>query len=142
MAEGLEGLRIFRLAEALADEVWAEVLTWSPFARQTVGRQLVEAADSVGANIAEGYGRFHFKDSRQFQYYARGSLQETNYWLRRARMRKLMTERRARELMERTAELAPQLNAYIRTLGRRSQAERRHQSDETPPDNGAQVPVP
>ena len=30
MAEGLEGLRIFRLAEALADEVWAEVLTWSP----------------------------------------------------------------------------------------------------------------
>ncbi len=41
MAEGLEGLRIFRLAEALADEVWAEVLTWSPFARQTVGGQLV-----------------------------------------------------------------------------------------------------
>jgi four helix bundle protein len=141
MAEGLEGLRIFRLAEALADEVWAEVLTWSPFARQTVGRQLVEAADSVGANIAEGYGRFHFKDSRQFQYYARGSLQETNYWLRRARIRKLMTERRARELMERTAELAPQLNAYIRTLDRRSQVERRHQSDGTPPNEGVQVPV-
>jgi four helix bundle protein len=141
MAEGLEGLRIYRLAEALADEVWTEVLTWSPFARQTVGRQLVEAADSVGSNIAEGYGRFHFKDSRQFQYYARGSLQETTYWLRRARVRKLMTERRVRELMEKTAELAPQLNAYIRTLGRRSQGERRQRSDETSQDDGVQVPV-
>jgi hypothetical protein len=48
MAEGLRGLRIYQLAEDLSDEIWAEVSTWKPFARDTVGRQLVEAADSIG----------------------------------------------------------------------------------------------
>lgn len=54
MPEGLRGLRIYQLAEGLADEVWDEVATWKEFARQTVGRQLVEAADAIGGNIAEG----------------------------------------------------------------------------------------
>jgi four helix bundle protein len=130
MVEGLQGLRIFHLAETLADDIWSEVLTWKPFARQTVGRQLVEAADSVGSNIAEGYGRFHYKDNRQFQFYARGSLNETVYWLRRANKRNLISEERYESLITRTQELIPQLNAYIRTLGRRSQLERdkRHES--------------
>lgn len=120
MAEGLKGLRIYHLAEALADEVWEEVVKWKPFARDTVGRQLVEASDSIGGNIAEGYGRYHFKDNRQFQFYARGSLEETGHWLRRALRRKLITERRYEELMGKVADLAPQLNAYIRTLERKA----------------------
>jgi four helix bundle protein len=130
MVEGLQGLRIFHLAETLADDIWSEVLAWKPFARQTVGRQLVEAADSVGSNIAEGYGRFHYKDNRQFQFYARGSLNETVYWLRRANKRNLISEEQCESLITRTQELIPQLNAYIRTLGRRSQLERdkRHES--------------
>ena len=94
MVEGLQGLRIFHLAETLADDIWSEVLAWKPFARQTVGRQLVEAADSVGSNIAEGYGRFHYKDNLQFQFYARGSLHETVFWLRRASKRNLIFEER------------------------------------------------
>jgi four helix bundle protein len=120
MAEGLMGLRIYQLAEALADEVWQEVITWKPFPRDTVGRQLVEAADSIGGNIAEGYGRYYFKENRQFQLYARGSLHETRHWLRRARVRKLMTDVRCKELTAKVEELAPQLNAYIKTLERRS----------------------
>lgn len=130
MVEGLQGLRIFHLAESLADDIWSEVLAWKPFARQTVGRQLVEAADSVGSNIAEGYGRFHYKDNRQFQFYARGSLHETVYWLCRASKRNLIPKERYESLITRTQEPIPQLNAYIRTLGRRSQLERdrRHES--------------
>jgi four helix bundle protein len=130
MAEGLQGLRIFHLAETLADDIWSEVLAWKSFARQTVERQLVEAAVSVGSNIAEGYGRFHYKDNRQFQFYARGSLHETVYWLCRASKRNLISEERYESLITRTQELIPQLNAYIRTLGRRSQLERdkRHES--------------
>ena len=120
MVEGLKGLRIYQLAEALADEVWDEVLKWSPFARDTVGRQLVEASDSIGGNIAEGYGRYHYKDNRQFQFYARASLEETGHWLRRAHRRKLMSAGRYEELIGKVAELAPQLNAYIRTLERKA----------------------
>ena len=53
-------LQILKDAEALADDIWQLVLRLSPFERDVVGRQLARAADSVGANIAEAYGRFHF----------------------------------------------------------------------------------
>ena len=52
-----EKLHVYRLAEALADGIWAVVLGWNYFARDTVGKQMVRAADSIGANIAEGTGR-------------------------------------------------------------------------------------
>ena len=120
MPEGLEGLRIYQMAEALADAVWQEVVGWDPFSRDTLGRQLVNAADFVGGNIAEGYGRYHYRDNRQFQYCARGSLFETRHWLRRARQRQLLSQARFEELVTRVEELAPQLNAYIRMLGHRS----------------------
>jgi len=99
MVAGLEGLRIFRLAEKMADAIWEEVITWRPFARDTVGRELVRSADSVGANIAEGHGRFHYRDEITFDYYGRGSLKETRFWLRRAVARKILSEERFQYLI-------------------------------------------
>lgn len=40
-------------------------------------RQIKRSADSVAANIAEGYGRFHYQENIQFCRQARGSLEET-----------------------------------------------------------------
>jgi four helix bundle protein len=116
MVAGLEGLRIFRLAEKLADEIWEEVITWKPFARDTVGRELVRSSDSVGANIAEGHGRFHYRDEITFDYYGRGSLKETRFWLRRAFSRKIMSEAKFQRFLGMVDELEPQLNAYINSL--------------------------
>jgi four helix bundle protein len=116
MVAGLEGLRIFRLAEKMADEIWEEVITWKPFARDTVGRELVRSADSVGANIAEGHGRFHYRDQITFDYYGRGSLKETRFWLRRGVARKILPDERFRYLIGMVDELEPQLNAYINSL--------------------------
>lgn len=67
-----ESLRVYQLSESLADEVWTVVLKWNVFARDTVGKQLVKAADSIGANIAEGTGRGTFVDNRRFVRIARG----------------------------------------------------------------------
>ncbi|MCW1921711.1 four helix bundle protein [Luteolibacter arcticus] len=39
--------------------------------------QIKRASRSVGNNIAEGYGRFHFRDNYRFCSNARGSLAET-----------------------------------------------------------------
>ena len=57
-----ENLRIYALAEQLADKIWDIVKGWDGFSRATVGEQIVNAADSVGANIAEGIGRWGLQD--------------------------------------------------------------------------------
>ncbi len=91
-----EKLRVYLLSERLADELWSIAREWSNFERDTLGKQLVRAGDSIGANIAEGVGRGKFLDNRRFVRIARGSLNETKYWLRRAHKRNLLrlTKRR------------------------------------------------
>jgi four helix bundle protein len=79
-----ENLRVYKLSEELADAIWDIVMKWDAFAKDTVGRQIVRSADSVGANIAEGTGRHSFQDNRRFVKIARGSLNETQHFLRRA----------------------------------------------------------
>src|SRR4030042_5020421 len=43
--------------------------------------QLRRAASSVTANIAEGFGRFHYQDKNRFYYQARGSQSEVMNFL-------------------------------------------------------------
>jgi len=112
-----ENLRVYQLAEAVADEVWQLVMTWERFARSTVGSQLVRAADSIGANIAEGAGRGTYQDNRRFVRIARGSLNETRHFLRQAYRRKLIGESQTASLKGLLDELAPRLNAYLNAIG-------------------------
>jgi four helix bundle protein len=112
-----ETLRVYQLAEKLADEVWAAVKGWDGFAKSTIGRQMVRAADSVGANIAEGTGRGSFQDNRRFVRTARGSLNETRHWLRRAHARNLLSKETTQKIKPLIDELAPKLNAYLKSIG-------------------------
>lgn len=68
----LEDLEIYNLSEVLSDKIWNIVIKWESFAKDTIGKQLCRAADSISANIAEGYGRFHYKENKNFCYYSRG----------------------------------------------------------------------
>ncbi len=74
---GLNDLQIYQLAMTLGEQVWAIVNKWDYFAKDTVGKQVVRSADSVAANISEGFGRYHYKENIHFCYIARGSLLET-----------------------------------------------------------------
>ena len=110
-------LHIYRLSERLADQIWGIVVRWDYFARNTVGIQIVKAADSVGANIAEGSGRGTEPELRRFLRVARGSLYETQHWLRRAYNRNLLTQAQIDELVPVIRELTPKLNSYLGSIG-------------------------
>lgn len=116
-----ENPAVYQLAERLADEIWNVVGRWSLFAKDTVGKQLVRASDSIGANIAEGSGRGSFTENRRFVRIARGSLNETQHFLRRAFKRGLLQPAQIDVLKPLIDELAPRLNAYLKSIGRTKQ---------------------
>ena len=112
-----ETLHIYRLSEQLADRIRNIVLGWNFLAQNTVGIQIIKAADSIGANIAEGSGRGTNPEFRRFLRISRGSLYETLHWLRRAFKRHLLTTKQVDELVPIVRELTPKLNAYLRSVG-------------------------
>jgi four helix bundle protein len=113
-----EKLQVYKLAENLADGIWDVVRRWDYFAKDTVGKQIVKAADSIGANIAEGTGRGTLEDNRRFIRMARGSLYETQHWLRRAYKRSLLNKQQIALLKPIISELSPKVNAYYRSVNK------------------------
>lgn len=112
-----QNLRVYQISEQLADGIWNIVIGWDNFSKDTIGKQMMRSADSIGANIAEGEGRGSYQDNRRFIRIARGSLQETQHWLRRAYRRGLLSEDQINRIRPLTDQLAPTLNAYLRSIG-------------------------
>jgi four helix bundle protein len=86
--------------------------------RYRMGDQLLRAARSTTANIAEGYGRFHYLDNAKFCSNARGSCWEVLDHLITARDEELVPEEllvRGRQLVGHTVRL---LNGYMNYLKR------------------------
>ena len=109
----LEELKIYNKADEISDKVWELVDGWDYFKKDTIGKQLVRSADSISANIAEGYGRYFFKENRNFCYYSRGSLLETKNWLGKAKRRKIIEAKVYDELISELEDLHKSLNSYI-----------------------------
>ena len=116
-----EKLRVYQLSEELADLVWEVVIKWNRLVQDTVGKQMIKAADSVGANITEGTGRGSFADNRRFARIARGSLFEVKHWLRRSYRRRLLSETEVSSFQKLVDELTPKLSAYINSIAKRQQ---------------------
>jgi four helix bundle protein len=101
----------------IAERIWAIVHRWDYFAKDTLGKQLARSADSISANISEGFGRYYYGENRQFCFYARGSLYETKTWLEKAKQRNLIVDADAKALQHDLDQAARMLNAYIRSIG-------------------------
>ncbi len=110
-------LKVYQLSEKLSDAIWFTVFEWDNFSKNTVGNQIVRSSDSIGANIAEGTGRGSYQDNRRFVKIARGSLYETQHWIRRAAKRKILNIEQTNELSSIIDELSPRLNAYLNSIG-------------------------
>ncbi|HEV7780499.1 MAG TPA: four helix bundle protein [Chitinophagaceae bacterium] len=105
----LEELEVYQIAMEIGEMVWAIVDKWGYFPKKTLGGQYVEAADSIAMNISEGYGRFHYKENRNFCYYSRGSAKETLTVIVKAKTRNLLSE-------EDFNLLSQKLNSYFRLM--------------------------
>ena len=114
MVVKFDELRVMKAAENIADDIWKQVSIWSSFEKSTVGKQLTRAVDSIGANIAEAYGRFHYGEKLQFLYFARGSLFETKYWINRTAVRKLFPQLQTEKYANELSQLAHQLNTFAK----------------------------
>jgi len=114
----LENFQVYNLAMELGEVVYSEVSLWSYFDKDTVGKQLVRAADSIAANLSEGMGRYHYKERKNFSYYSRGSLFETKTWLTKASNRNLIQKDVSDKLLQDIEIIGVKLNNYINTIGK------------------------
>jgi four helix bundle protein len=106
----------YQRAIALADDLRALVQTWPTLDKWTVGIQMLRAADSVGANLAEAYGRATPRDQQRFLLFARGSAYETQHWIERAVTRSLLDDD---TLRSRAAAVGQLVNGLMRSHKRR-----------------------
>lgn len=116
----LEELQVYQLSMEMAENVWNIVIKWDFFTKDTIGKQIVKSADSVAANISEGFGRFFYKEAKQFGYYSRGSLFETKTWLTKAKNRSLITEEEYKTFSTDIKAIGIKLNNYVNSIGKES----------------------
>jgi four helix bundle protein len=114
-------LEVYKVAMQIGDNIWSIVDKWDYFNKDILGKQFVKAADSIALNIAEGYGRYFYKENKNFNYYSRGSAFECTSCLRKAVKRNIITEEeniKLRFLFEKYFKL---INAYIKSIGKTSE---------------------
>lgn len=109
----LEDLEVYNLSMDLSDEVYFEIEKKDFFVKDTLGKQWTRAADSVSLNLSEGFGRFNYRDSRNFSIIARGSLYESKTCMTKAYRRKIITEEFYNKLLKLHNNLGVKLNNYI-----------------------------
>jgi len=110
----LNDLSSYKIAFNLSNYVWEIVVQWQWFAKRHPGSQFIEAVDSISANIAEGFGRFHKKDKVKFYRYSQGSLQESVDWNEKLRVRKLLTDEQYKHINTELQKLPVEINQLIK----------------------------
>ena len=113
----LEELEVYQLSLVVAEKIWSITSKWDFFNKDTLGKQIVRSSDSISANIAEGFGRYFYKENKLFCYYSRGSLLETKCWLNKAKERRLISEEDYFNLIADLSLIHKKLNSYIKSIG-------------------------
>lgn len=117
----LEDLQVYNLSMDMAERIWKIVLEWDFFTKDTIGKQLVRSSDSIAANLSEGFGRYHYRENKNFSYYSRGSLFETKTWLTKAHNRNLISTENFGIFIQNIDNIGIKLNNYIKTIGQQQQ---------------------
>ncbi len=115
--KGLETLQVWQRSLEFARMVCKDILPQLPSQEKwALVDQLRRSAQSIPANIAEGYGRFYFQEGVRFCYIARGSLEETFSHISLAHRLQYIPEPVYKDLNAQIQELRRMLNGYIAFL--------------------------
>ena len=109
-------LEIYKISLKLSDSVWKVYKNLPNNLKYSIGDQVLRSVDSIGANIAEGYGRYHYKDSVKFYYNARGSLWESKHWFYLLHKRELIDKNIFENMINDINTLGKKLNNFITTI--------------------------
>ncbi len=118
MIKDFDDLEIYKLAEDLAGWIYDLTDKFPSDEKFNVISQLRRAVTSVGANIAEGYGRFHYKENIQFCRQARGSLVEIKHFMLFSKKRNYITENILNHFLSKYKQLQIKINNYINCIGK------------------------
>jgi len=110
----LGDLFIYKISIELCDFGWEiyECLDWT--IKKIMGDQFIEAVDSNAANIAEGYGRYHYLDRIKFYYNARASLLEAKHWVFLLHKRKKVGQEKFDQFLKQANHVHYHLNDWIK----------------------------
>ncbi len=114
-----EDLEIWRLARNFRKGISAMVRTFPVDEKYRLTDQLIRASRSVTANIAEGYGRFHYQENIQFCRQSRGSLFEIVDHLTVALDQGYITDDAFQIMREDVFAIVRKVNGYISYLENR-----------------------
>ncbi len=110
----INDIEAYNIGFNFSNKVWDLVIIWSYLAQKTIGAQFIDAADSISANIAEGFGRYHKKDKIKFYHYSRGSVLECVDWLEKSKVRNLITPEKYNDLRNELEKLPKSINSLIK----------------------------
>lgn len=109
----LKDLEVYKLAVEIGDECWPiyNKMDWRD--KKILGDQWITAIDSIAANIAEGFGRFHYLDKNKFNYNVRSSLIESIHWTETLNKRGKIDQDPYILIIKKLTVLSVKLNNYI-----------------------------
>jgi four helix bundle protein len=114
--KGFEELEVWKEGRKFRIKI-SELVKGFPKSEQyELSNQLRRASRSVTANIAEGYGRFHYQENIQFCRQARGSLEECKDHLYTAFDEGYVSQELLEELFVQHKKCIALLNGYIEWL--------------------------
>jgi len=123
MAEFIElkDLEVYQIARKLSSIAWEIYSPLSFEQKKIIGDQFIRSVDSIGANIAEGYGRYHSLDQVKFYLNTRASLFEAHYhWSELLQERAIIDMKQLDDITELSKKLEIKLNNFIRVTRNRS----------------------
>ncbi|MEG9327966.1 four helix bundle protein [Salinimicrobium catena] len=117
MAENFEKLECWKSCNELKLFIRQEILPKLPKnERYELYSQILRASRSATANIAEGWGRYHYKENIKFLFNARGSVAEILDHSLEAYSCNYISGETLREIRDKTDSCIRLVNGYIRYL--------------------------